>query len=211
LRYGSGISIGIDLDNTIISYDDILYKLAVERKLIPNEIIRNKRIIRDTIRSLPGGEVEWRKLQALAYGPMLCQGMLIDGVPDFVELCRKQGVKTFIVSHKTEYAEDKFDTGINLREAALEWMTARDFFSQDGLGFERSDIFFESTRKEKINRIKLIGCRCFIDDLEETFMELLFPEGIEKILYDPQLEASAAQGMKIFRTWNDIRMYLFNN
>jgi hypothetical protein len=51
--------IGIDLDNTIIQYDTLIYHLAREKDLIPEGFKKNKKEIRDYIRrTLPEGEIE---------------------------------------------------------------------------------------------------------------------------------------------------------
>ena len=56
--------IGIDFDNTIISYDNIMHKIALERDLINADVIKSKKHIRDSIRMLPEGEIHWQRLQA---------------------------------------------------------------------------------------------------------------------------------------------------
>jgi hypothetical protein len=58
--------VGIDLDNTLVSYDQVLHRAAVDRGLIGAGTGVGKRAVRDEIRLGPGGEVEWQKLQACA-------------------------------------------------------------------------------------------------------------------------------------------------
>ena len=41
------------------------------------------------------------------------------------------------------------------------------------LGLTEGDVFFNSTREEKIERIANLRCTDFIDDLEETFLKKL--------------------------------------
>ncbi len=62
-------TIGIDFDNTIVTYDDLMYSLAMEMGLINPAVRKSKKLIRDNIRELPDGEIEWQKLQGLVYGP----------------------------------------------------------------------------------------------------------------------------------------------
>jgi len=53
------------------------------------------------------------------------------------------------------------------------------------LGVQQDDVFFESTRAEKIGRIRTLGCTHFIDDLTEVFAEESFPKEIRKFLFVP--------------------------
>lgn len=85
------------------------------------------------------------------------------------------------------------------------------FFKKGGLSLSKNDIFFESTRKEKIFRIRQLLCTHFIDDLEETFSDDSFPKNVKKILYDPHREHLHMQGVLIFRTWDDINEYFFKS
>ena len=146
--------VGIDFDNTIVTYDEALGRIARERGLIGGEAAQTKKEIRDQIRRLPGGEIEWQKCQALLYGSRIGEAQLIEGVVEFFQRCWEEGVKVYVVSHKTEFS--RFDTtGTNLRKAALEWMAANGFFEAEGLGLSRDGVFFAATRAEKIERI---GC-----------------------------------------------------
>jgi hypothetical protein len=201
--------IGVDFDNTIVSYDALMYRTAVHKGLIDNKVRKNKKRIRDAIRKTPNGEIEWQKLQAQVYGPIMHEAQLIDGVDTFFEHCNRQDISVHIVSHKTEYANyDTTDT--NLRAAALKWMSAHDFFEADGIGLSYQKIYFESTRQAKINRIKKLRCTHFIDDLEETFLEVSFPEGVKKILYAPQSYKTSLKDAWRVTQWKDINDYFFS-
>jgi phosphoglycolate phosphatase-like HAD superfamily hydrolase len=113
--------IGVDFDNTLVSYDDLLERLARERGFVSGDSARGKKSIRDQIRQLPNGDIEWQKLQGIMYGPRLNEARIMDGVPEFLNACRQRHVSVSIVSHKTEYAGYD-DTRTNLRQAALAWM-----------------------------------------------------------------------------------------
>ena len=113
--------IGIDFDNTLISYDDLIHTLAVEQKLIPSSFVKQKKEIRDYLRTQPGGEIEWQKIQALIYGARIGEAQLIEGVKSFLRNCAKHGIKVYIVSHKTEFS-NLYKDGINFRASALQWM-----------------------------------------------------------------------------------------
>jgi len=200
--------IGVDFDNTLVSYDDAMYNVALQHGLIHSGMRKNKKDIRDIIRRLPDGEKEWQRLQAIVYGPRIREARLIDGVRTFFELCKQHRVAVHIISQKTKYASsDK--TGTNLWVAGMTWMRENGFFGSDGLGLSQQDVYFESTRHEKIGRIRHLGCTHFIDDLEETFLEGSFPTNVEKILYAPHRQHSSLLGVRAVTTWKEINDYFF--
>jgi hypothetical protein len=200
--------IGVDFDNTIICYDDILLKLISEWGL-PVSFPFSKKALRDLLRQLPDGETEWQKWQAVMYGPMISEAKLISHVSDFFRTCRNREVPVYIISHKSEQAAQ--DTqGINLRTAALKWMHDNNFFSDDGLGIDRGAVYFCDTRQEKVGMINKLGCNYFIDDLEETFLEKSFPVSVQGILYSPASDYTENIGnVKIKQNWKEITRYLF--
>jgi hypothetical protein len=202
------LKIGIDFDNTIVGYDEVMYRLARERGLIGSNGERTKRAVRDRIRQLPDGEIEWQKLQALAYGPLMGEARLLDGADEFIRRCRRAGIVVIIVSHKTAFANYD-ETRTDLRSAAMAWMAAHRFFERDGLGLPRDAVYFESTRAGKIARIAGIGCSHFIDDLEEVFLEPSFPGTVAKILYAPEGAAAAASGAMVVSSWQALCDHFF--
>lgn len=201
--------IGLDFDNTIVTYDALIHQTAMQRGLIAPGIDTSKRAVRDHIRRMPAGDLEWQKVQALVYGPLMDAAQLIEGVDTFVRRCRAAGLPVFIVSHKTPYAGQD-ETGTNLRDAALRWMQSRGFFDAAGLGFGREHVFFESTREAKVRRIHDLGCDLFVDDLEEVFSEPSFPADVAKILFAPEpLDADPA-GTIVLPSWQAIHDHVFN-
>jgi hypothetical protein len=174
--------VGIDFDNTLVSYDAVIHQVALERGLITAGSDTGKRTVRDRIRLLPDGEIEWQRVQGLIYGPRMAQAQLMAGAREFVRACRERKWPVYIVSHKTEFAGQD-ETRTNLRDAAVAWMTSQKFFEPDGLGFSRDQVFFEGTRDAKIARIKALGCTHFIDDLEEVFLEPSFPKDVRQFLF----------------------------
>jgi len=202
--------IGVDLDNTIVSYDSLIYDVALELSFIGVNSKKSKKFIRGEIRKLPQGEEKWQKLQAIVYGPRMKDAQLIHGVVEFFKLCKENSIKVYVISHKTELAS--FDeTKTNLRTATLNWMEKNKFFKADGLSLSKNNVFFEGTREEKIERIKQLACSHFIDDLEETFMEESFPKRVKKILFDPHNEHSNLHDVMVFKKWEDINGYFFKS
>ena len=199
--------IGVDFDNTIAGYDDVIHRVAVRRGLVPSMLPKSKKVIRDAIRRLPDGETRWQEVQAIVYGPKMAEAELIEGVKTFFTVCKEHLIRPCIVSHKTEYARLDI-TGTNLRKAALDWMASKGFFN--GLGLSHRDVYFEPTRREKIERVRRLGCTHFIDDLEETFAEDAFPLQVEKLLFTPHWHPSPLPDVRAFVTWEEINHYLFN-
>ncbi len=80
--------IGIDFDNTIITYDDVFLATARERGLVGADFAGRKQAIRDAIRLLPDGELSWQKLQGQVYGKGIAQAAMFEGVDAFLRRCR---------------------------------------------------------------------------------------------------------------------------
>lgn len=201
--------IGIDLDNTLACYDGLFHSAGLEEGLINEETPASKERIRDSIRLLPNGEQLWMRLQAIVYGPRMHQAKLYEGASDFLKSCAANQVRAVIVSHKTPTA--RLDgREVDLRTAALGWLKQCGFFSD--LGVHRDDVFFESTRAEKIGRIKTLGCTHFIDDLTEVFAEESFPREIRKFLFAPHPPHGAPpeiEDVRPCRSWKEIRSLFF--
>lgn len=200
--------IGIDFDNTLVSYDTLMHEVALDQGWISADTPKSKRHIRDSIRRLPDGDIQWQKVQGIVYGPRMQEANLIDGVTRFMLTCRQRRIETYIVSHKTQFANYD-DSRTPLRQAALQWMDAHRFFARDGLGLSESHVQFESTRAAKVARIKQLGCTVFIDDLEETFNEPDFPSGVEKILFSPGSSGFQAVHVHVKQSWQEIFDHVF--
>ena len=206
----NGWIIGVDFDNTIAGYNDLMHTVALERSLISADVARNKKLIRDAIRALPDGEAHWRDLQVTVYGPRMHEARLIEGVREFFADCRRRRITVYIISHKTEYANFG-EANVNLRTVAMTWLEQHGFFHEEALGLSRASVFFESTRAEKIDRIKALRATHFIDDLEETFRESAFPRDVQKILLAAHGQPSDIAGTVSFATWGQIHEHLLGS
>ena len=142
-------------------------------------------------------------MQALIYGPKIFEAKLVDGVLNFFKKCVVNNISLYIVSHKTNFAAMD-ETGINLRAAAFSWMNKNGILNF----IKKENIFFETTRIQKIKRIKDLGCEVFIDDLEEIFIEKSFPQNIQKILYSPSPPKNNTM-MKLAQSWSEIENMVF--
>ena len=201
--------IGIDLDNTLACYDHLFYRTGLEQGLINEETPANKEQIRNSIRLLPNGEQIWTRLQAIVYGPRMCQATLFAGATDFLKSCATNQLRALIVSHKTPTA--RLDGKVvDLRASAIVWLRQGGFFSE--LGVRPEDVFFETTRAKKIERIRTLGCTHFIDDLPEVFAAKSFPKEIRKFLFtphSPQGVQSVLADVHPCRSWAEIHSLFF--
>lgn len=193
--------IGIDFDNTIVRYEKVFHKVAVENRLVPSDVRPGKNSVRDYLRQI-GREDEWTKLQGLVYGTKMDEAVVFEDVFDFFHWCRQNKNEVSIISHKTRYPYigPKYD----LHMAALEWMEMQGFFEPSKLGLSRTQVFLELTKADKIKRIIDIGCTHFIDDLPEFLMEVSFPKNVISILFDPNNNWETGFPFKRFSSWVEI-------
>jgi hypothetical protein len=172
------VRLGLDLDGTIVLYDEVFHRHAVARHGMPREVPVNKTAVRDWLRLQPDGEARWTELQGLVYGSLMPEAKVAPGLGEFLRVIRAARIPVCIISHKTEFSVA--GPRVNLRAAALAWLEANGFFAADGFGLRREDVFFEATRAEKLRRIAAQGCTVFVDDLEEVLTEPEFPPGVER-------------------------------
>ena len=197
--------IGIDFDNTIVTYDRVFYKYALRMKLVTPRVKRDKQSIREAIRLLPGGNDRWTELQGLVYGRYMDEAELMPGIESFLKACKERFFKVSIISHKTLYPF--LGPRINLHLAAKRWFDKSGFLARFGLAL--SDVIFEETLKGKLKQISLSGCNYFIDDLVEVLDHPDFPRHVKKILYGSQVNKALLSGIKKLEDWNEIKEYFF--
>jgi hypothetical protein len=206
----SGVRIGIDFDNTIITYDEIFREAASRCGLIDDSFRGRKEAIRDQIRTLPQGELAWQRLQGRVYGKGIVGASMAEGVDLFLLRCRSEGFPVVIISHKTEYGHYDPDC-VNLRMAALDWMKARKFFCRNGFDIPIDNVYFEGTRAEKLARIAALGCTHFIDDLEEVLTDPAFPPHVTRLLFSETARASPSMPYLVCPTWRRIEEHIFGH
>jgi hypothetical protein len=202
----SGLRIGIDFDNTIIAYDDVFCIAAKACGLIDPGFSGSKQAVRDSIRLLPDGELAWQRLQGQVYGKGIGGAKMVTGVEAFLRRCRTEGCVVAVVSHKTEYGHFDPDR-VNLRTAAVDWMAAQGLLDGDR-GVARADVYFESTRAEKVKRIAALSLTHFIDDLSEVLTDPEFPPNVKRILFGNGAQP-ASSSYTICSTWLDIEQQVF--
>lgn len=202
------LRIGLDFDNTIISYDDVFCSMAKRRGLIDPAFVGRKQAVRDAIRLLPDGEIAWQRLQGQVYGKGIADATMVAGFNAFLRRCRSEGCEVMIISHKTEYGHQDPDR-INLREAARDWIAAKGLIGGE-YGVAAANVFFESTRAEKLARIAALSCTHFVDDLEEVLNDPAFPPAVNRILLADGPEAKTAACYTVCATWREIEERIFD-
>ncbi len=202
------LRVGIDFDNTIITYDEVFWTMAQQRGLIAPEFRGRKQAIRDLIRLLPDGELSWQQLQGQVYGKGIAGAAMFEGVDAFLRRCLDERCEVVIVSHKTEFGHYDPEQ-VNLRDAARAWMTAHGFFGDSGYRILPQNVYFESTRNDKLARIARLSCTHFIDDLEEVLTDPKFPPGVERILFTEGNAAFGPTPYIVCPTWQAIEERVF--
>jgi hypothetical protein len=191
--------IGLDLDGTIVVYDDVFHKHAVERFGLPSRVPPEKTAVRDWLRANAAGESGWIELQRIVYGLRILEATPAPGVEAFLSACRDAGIDVSIISHKTRLSVAA--PPVDLHAAALEWLDRHGFFAEHGFGLDRDRVFFEPTRSAKLERIAAEECVLFVDDLEEVFAEPAFPPSVERWLYSSVDRARPIDGITVFSDW----------
>jgi hypothetical protein len=199
--------IGIDFDNTIVSYDALFHKVALEQAAVPAETPVDKVAVRDHLRKI-GQEDTWTGLQGYVYGARMDEALAYDGVIEFIREARLVGHELFVVSHKTRhpFLGPQYD----LHAEARSWI-ARHLSWQGQALLPVENVFFEVTKQEKIARIARCSCEAFIDDLPEILLAEDFPANTARLLFDPETHhgrAAAAGGLRTFRNWQELNEHL---
>jgi hypothetical protein len=174
--------IGLDLDNTVIDYTPA-YRATAARIGLPPQFT-DRKSIRLLLRRSEVDDLEWQRFQALLYTDGLAYAEPAAGLRDVLNLCAELDVRVFIVSHKTATTPAQFG-GHDLRGPAKAWLVDQGI-APDHINL--NDIYFCSTRVEKVQKIASLGCQAFVDDLLELLEHLDLPMDSRRFHY--QSEAS---------------------
>ena len=192
--------VGLDFDNTIVSYDALFHKVAREGGWIPADLPASKLLVRDRLREI-GKEDVWTEMQGTVYGSRMGEAALFPGVLDFMRWARAVGVELAIVSHKTRnpFIGPKHDLHAASRGWIAQWL--RD---ADGTLVDEGNVYFELTKEEKCARLGAIGCDCFVDDLPELLTSPVFPKHVEPLLFDPDGHHGGL-GLPSVKSWSELQ------
>lgn len=184
--------IGVDFDNTLVCYDDIFHRVALEQGAIPASVPRSKLAVRDFLRR-EGREAVWTEMQGTVYGARMDEVQAYPGALEFLKWARASGIEVCIISHKTRhpFIGPKHD----LHAAAQRWVDRH---------VRGIRTFFELSKEEKLERIRACSCEHYIDDLPEILLASGFPAGVQRVLFDPDGHHAQVDGLLRMRTWGEI-------
>jgi hypothetical protein len=200
-----GLVLGIDFDNTLVSYDGVFHSVASDQGLITPGIGRGKDDVRAYLRKIDR-EDDWTALQGEVYGARMHLASLYDGAAEAIRNLVASGAGIRIISHKTKFPfkGPRYD----LHEAARVFLAARGIAGGTAALLEPSDVFFELTIEEKLKRIASEKCTVFIDDLPEILNHPAFPTDVRPVLFD-SLDAHGVHGrLERLRSWRDVERLL---
>ena len=197
------MKIGIDFDNTLISYDEIFYKYALSKSLIKDKIPKTKVGLRNYLVKNNQEEI-FTNLQAEVYGPQILNANIFDGVLETLNYLSKNN-SLIIISHKTifPYLGPKY----NLREYADKWLKKYKLHTSC-INSPISNIFYEDSFSNKTSRIVESKCDLFIDDLPKVLQSL--PKNINKFLFNPNNEFIENEEFYNFDNWEKLPKLLNN-
>lgn len=201
--------IGVDFDNTIACYDQVFFKVACTLGMLKEGAVLSKSQVKEAILAQAKGDLKWQKLQGQVYGKYMNLASIFPGFVEFLYLAKLKGHSVTIVSHKSEYGH--FDEEkIPLREAAMNWMLTKGLVETKSFSLNGDEVYFESTRELKVDKIRELGCNYYIDDLLEVFNEPHFPAYVEKILFDTSGNKLGENNLFLAKSWQQITKKIFN-
>ena len=194
--------VGLDFDNTIINYDPVFSKVALEQGLVPPLTPATKVAVRDYLRQQEREEV-WTELQGYVYGKRLADAEPFEGVLVFLAGARERGVVVTIISHKTRYPY--LGPRYDLHGAARVWIDT-ELRDEQGPLVAEERVLFHETKVEKITSIAAQQCEAYLDDLPEILEDSRFPRRARAILFDPQHEYArlATDAFTVIRHWHEL-------
>ena len=189
--------IGLDFDNTIVDYDALFHRVALEQGVIPPELAVTKLAVREHLRAAQREEV-WTAMQGTVYGSRMSEAVFYPGALAFFRWARGAGVALAIISHKTRhpFLGPQYD----LHQAARDWVIANLVHEEQAL-IDPAEVYFELTKPDKLARIGALGCDFFIDDLPEILTAEAFPAATRRILFDPNGHHAPLAGVQTVAGW----------
>ena len=199
--------IGVDFDNTIVSYDKVFHKVALEQSLIKSNLTISKIAVRDYLRNKGQNDL-WTELQGYVYGKRMLDADVFPGFIEFLNFSSKNSIELLIISHKTIYPY--LGNRYNLHDSAREFISKLLTDQKKNL-INKKNIFFERTQEKKAIRINQQSCDFFVDDLPEIFALHDFPKQTKKILFDPDKNHKNFDDGEICSSWKNIQEVISND
>lgn len=166
---------GFDLDNTLINYT---YSAQIYSDLKNLKSCKDIVSLRSLLNSSDTTGHKWQEAQSWIYTEGLSFAYPNSGAKELCSYLEANDYELRIVSHKTTHTPD-FYGAKSLRNLATKWIKESElseYFSNKNM------IHYESTRINKVKRIKSLNLHYFVDDLAEVFLEPEYPKEIISFL-----------------------------
>lgn len=196
--------IGLDFDNTIVSYDALFHRVALDQGEIPASLAANKVAVRDHLRQA-GREPVWTEMQGTVYGARMDEAAAYPGVIDCLRWLRLNAVPVAIMSHKTRHPF--LGPAYDLHEAARGWI-AHHLVDAAGPLVDPANVYFEVTKEQKLDRVGEWGATHFVDDLPEILLHPAFPRDAQPLLFDPDGHHTALDSLSTVSSWSALQQRL---
>jgi len=196
--------IGLDFDNTIVSYDALFHRVALDQAVIPADLPATKLVVRDHLRAA-GREPVWTEMQGTVYGARMDEAAAYPGVIDCLRWARSESIPVAIMSHKTRHPF--LGPAYDLHAAARGWI-AHHLLDEHGPLVDSSVVFFEVTKQDKLARVGEWGATHFIDDLPEILLAPDFPLDTQPLLFDPDHHHAGLAAPLTVSSWHDLQQRL---
>lgn len=185
--------IGIDFDNTIVNYDGVFYRTAVQLGWLDATVGQSKNEVKQYFISRDN-ESRWTELQGIVYGETIQQAAPYFEVKESLTELRNRGATLFLISHKTRYPiiGEKRD----FHRAARQWLDSRE------LTMLFNELYFCPEKDLKIARISALDLDWFVDDLPSILQHPDFPSATQSLLFDPDNHHQVP--LNTARSWSEI-------
>jgi len=191
------VRIGIDFDHTLVCYEHLFHRAAVDAGLIPPHVAVTRNAVRDFLRK-DGREPAWIELQGVVYGARMHEAEPFSGAIEFLRQARSLGHELYVIGQRIR--RPIIGSGHDLHAAAHAWLHAN--LGPDVVPAHR--VYFELSKEQKLARIAACGCMIFIDHLPEVLLAPGFPSHVGRWLFDPQSSLGLVSGVKRFEDWNEL-------
>lgn len=187
--------IGIDLDNTIVNYENSFKKYLRKNDIYSKSLDKNKvkHLIKKSFKI-----VNWTEAQEEIYGKYVKFAKPYTYFKNFQKFALKNKFKIYIISHKTKFSE--FSSKFNLHKASIRWLK-KNIYLKD------YKIFFLNSFDKKINKINKINPDYFIDDLSQILLDKRLSKKINKIYFSKK----KIDKIKNHDSWKKIIKYIKKN
>lgn len=181
------LKVGIDFDNTIADYSKAFFQVAVQQGWLPEGEVLNKQQVKQYFisRNLPD---RWTELQGIVYGEKIANATVYSGVKAQIKRLLALSAELYIISHKTHYPV--IGEKISLHQCALSWLIHHDLVGHCAGQIKAGNVYFNQTQEDKINKIAMLSCDYFIDDLPAIFQHKNFPAKVKSIYFAPHKQGN---------------------